>query len=190
MTESEIRAVCEEYCSNDMRKLRFICGRFIRRIGGLSQMDHDDFLSRANELVWLAAKDYDETKAPTFHMFLVGCIKRKFDTEIRDRNRDKRIPVRKLVSLDTPLDEEGHILAELLPGDFDIHAEAFGESETQDIKMERYLQRLSKKQHKVVRLLMTGYQPAEIQDMLRMSGKEYADCLKAIKAYENIKLLL
>lgn len=190
MTESEIRAVCEEYCSNDMRKLRYICGHLIRRIGGLSQMDHDDFLSRANELVWLAAKDYDETKAPTFHMFLVGCIKRKFDTEIRDRNRDKRIPARNLISLDTPLDEEGLILSELIPGNFDIHAEAFGESEAQDGKMERYLQRLSRKQQKIIHLLMAGYQSAEIQDMLQMSGKEYADCLNAIKAYENIKLLL
>lgn len=57
-------------------------------------------------------------------------------------------------------------------------------------KLERYLERLSRRQKEVLGLLSYCYQAAEIQRMLHMTQRQYADMLDGIRCYENIKILL
>ena len=57
----------------------------MRGIGGISNKDYDDFYSIGLEALYDSSKRFDESKSQ-FQTFLIGNIKRKFKTEIRDRH--------------------------------------------------------------------------------------------------------
>lgn len=78
----------------------------------------------------------------------------------------------------------------MLVGGFDMEKEIFGDISAVAFKLERYLARLSGRQKDVLKLLSCCYGAMEIQNMLHMSPKEYADALGDIRSYENIKILL
>ena len=80
----------EEYCDNEMRKLKQLCYPILIKIGGLSEKDYDDFYSIALDALADSVIRYNDSKNCQFRTFLIGNIKRKFITEIRDRNRNKR----------------------------------------------------------------------------------------------------
>ena len=63
-------------------------------------------------------------KAQDFDSFLASNIKRKFKTEIRDRNREKRIPAKKLESTSNLVTEDGLELGETIPSKFDTYETA------------------------------------------------------------------
>lgn len=65
----------------------------------------------------------------------------------------------------------------------------FGEEIEENPKIERYLSRLSKCQRKIVELLASSYEAAEIQEILHITQKEYADAMTNIRSYEKIKIL-
>ena len=95
------------------------------------------------------------------------------------------------VSLDAPVgDEDGRTLNELIADNFDLEEEAFGKISSLAIKLERYMEKLSKQQKRVLELLSYCYKAAEIQEMLHMTQREYTDALDSIRAYENIRILL
>jgi RNA polymerase sigma factor (sigma-70 family) len=185
----EITEVLEFYCNNNMKELRKICYPLIRKIGGITGADDDDFYSIALETLSDSVFRYDDSQKCQFKTFLYGNIKRKFDTEIRDRNRAKRIPAKRVDRLDGYITEDGMELSETVSSNFDMHTELFGE-EINDDRLQRYLNCLSKTQRKVAELLSMGYKPKEIQQLLEMSSITYSDCLKAIKSYEYIKILM
>ena len=57
-------------------------------------------------------------------------------------------------------------------------------------KLEKYLAMLSRKQRALLELLSYCYRAAEIQKILHMTQKEYADTLEGIHSYEKIRILL
>ena len=84
----------EEYCDNEMKKLKQLCYPILIKIGGLSEKDYDDFYSIALDALTDSVIRFNDSKNCQFKTFLIGNIKRKFITEIRDRNRYKRIPAK------------------------------------------------------------------------------------------------
>ena len=74
--------ILEEYCANEMKKLKQICYPLLIKIGGISEKDYDDFYSIALDALADSALRYDETKKCQFYKFLIGNIRRKFNTEI------------------------------------------------------------------------------------------------------------
>ena len=56
--------------------------------------------------------------------------------------------------------------------------------------IEKYLNKLSTVQRKIVSLLSEGYKAKEIRESLHMSEKEYSQNLAAIQAYENVRELM
>ena len=60
----------------------------IKRIGGLSQMDEDNFYSLANEVFFNTLKSWDEERS--FKVFFRSNLRRKIATELRNMNRKKR----------------------------------------------------------------------------------------------------
>lgn len=181
--------ILEEYCSNEMRKLKQLCYPILIKIGGISEKDYDDFYSIALDALADSALRYDNSKNCQFKTFLIGNIKRKFNTEIRDRNRNKRIPSKQIDSLSNLVTEDGLELSELIPSSFDTYEEACGEY-FEGTKIEKYLKRLSVKQRKIVFLLSKGYKAEEIRELLHISNKEYLQNLAAIQAYENVRVLM
>ena len=181
--------ILEEYCANEMKKLKQICYPLLIKIGGISEKDYDDFYSIALDALADSVLRYDETKKCQFNTFLIGNIRRKFNTEIRDRNRAKRIPAKKLESTSNLVTEDGVELGETIPSKFDTYETAC-EYLFEGTKIERYLDKLSYTQRKIVSLLSDGYKAKEIRELLHMSEKEYSQNLAAIQAYENVRELM
>lgn len=185
----KVEMILEEYCANEMKKLKQICYPLLIKIGGISEKDYDDFYSIALDALADSVLRYDETKKCQFSTFLIGNIRRKFNTEIRDRNRAKRIPAKKIESTSNLVTEDGVELGETIPSKFDTYETAC-EYLFEGTKIERYLDKLSYTQRKIVSLLSDGYKAKEIRELLHMDSKQYSNNLAAIQAYENIRELM
>ena len=177
--EIQQKEILEKYCNNEMAKLKKMCNPMLNKIGGLYGMDIDDFYSVFR---------YDENNKCSFDCFLASNIKRKFKTEIRDRNRLKKIPQKNIESMNALIGEDGMEISEMIPSDFDTF-EIAAQSMMGGTKIQRYLNQLSHMQRKIVALLSEGYKPMEIREYLHMSAKEYSNNIKAIQSYENTRIL-
>lgn len=180
----------EEYCDNEMKKLKQLCYPILIKIGGLSEKDYDDFYSIALDALTDSVIRFNDSKNCQFKTFLIGNIKRKFITEIRDRNRYKRIPAKNIQSFDGYMSEDGIPLSEIIPSNFNIFEEVCAHNGWKENKIEKYLSKLSIIQRKIVSLLSEGYKAKEIRELLHMSEKEYSQNLAAIQAYENVRELM
>ena len=177
------------YYADNAKKLHMVVDKILLRFGGLSNKDLDDFYSLANEVFVDVMRRYDDTQP--FDGFLYSCLSNKIMSEMTRRNRQKRKADRMSVSLDAPVnDEDGCSLEDLLADSFDLEKEIFGEINSLTVKLERYLERLSRRQKEVLQLLSDCYMATEIQKMLHMSQREYMDALDGIRCYENIKILM
>ncbi len=181
--------ILDSYYADNAKKLHRTVDKILFKFGGLYGKDKDDFYSLANEVFVDVMKRYDGIQS--FDGFLYSCLSNKIMTEITRRNCEKRKADRMSVSLDAPVgDEDGCLLKDLIADSHDIESELFGEVNAMAYKLERYLERLSKRQKKVLELLSFCYKVEEIRGMLHMTQREYEDALGCIRSYENIKILL
>ena len=183
-------AILQPYCENDMQQLKRISRAIFTKLGEtLTEADYDDFYSVANMTLWQAYKSYDPGKGATFYTHLYNCLKKKFKTEIRDRHRTKRVINQLTVSIDAENDEECNLL-EYVASDFDTFEEAIKDSNEQfRDKVQEYISRLSNQQVNMLNLLIDGYEPKTIRQILEMSATEYAENIKEMRSYENVKIL-
>ena len=181
----------ESYYADNAKKLRRIVDKILFKFRGLSNKDLDDFYSLANEVFTDVLKRYDGVQS--FDGFLYSCLSNKIMTEITKRNREKRKADRLCTSLDAVNgDDEEWNLYNLIPSDFNTFDEAVKAQENghyQDDKVKQYISRLSNRQVNILNLLVDGYKPNEIRQMLEISPKEYADDLSTMRSYENVKVL-
>lgn len=185
----QMEQILNSYYADNARKLHRVVDRILLKFGGLSNKDRDDFYSLANEVFVDVLRRYDESQP--FDGFLYSCLSNKIMTEMTRRNREKRKADRMAVSIDTPIgDGDGNTLGELIAGSYDMEAEIFGGVDAMAYKLERYMERLSRRQKKVLELLAFCYRVEEIRRMLHMTQREYEDALGCIRSYENIKILL
>lgn len=183
-----MKQILNSYYENNARKLHSMVDRILSKFGGLSGKDIDDFYSLANEVFVDVLRRYD--KEYSFDAFLYSCLSNKIKTEMTRRNRKKRIADRMSVSLDTPIGEEESItIGDKMADSFDLERAVLGEESIDSPKIERYLCRLSKRQRKIVSMLVASYQAFEIQELLHITQKEYADAIFGIRAYEKVKIL-
>lgn len=186
--EIQQKEILEKYCNNEMAKLKAMCNPMLNKIGGLYGMDMDDFYSIALGVLTDSVFRYDENNKCSFDCFLASNIKRKFKTEIRDRNRLKKIPQKNIESMNALIGEDGMEISEMIPSDFDTF-EIAAQSMMGGTRIQRYLNQLSHTQRKIVALLSEGYKPMEIREYLHMSAKEYSNNIQAIQSYENTRVL-
>ena len=190
---NESLAVLEPYCENEMRLLKKISKSiFLRFNEPLTKADYDDFFSIANMTLWQAYNSYDPDMGIDFDVFLRVCLKKKFSTEIRNRHRTKRIVNQMSISLDST-NEKGEecSLLDFIPSDFDTFEEVMKEQENQPYqnKVQQYLSRLSIQQVNILNLLIDGYKPNKIRQILELSSSEYADNIQIMRSYGNIRIL-
>ena len=185
--------VLQPYCENDMRLLKRISKSiFLRFNESLTEADYDDFYSIANMTLWQACQTYDSNMGISFEIFLRTCLKKKFATEIRDRHREKRVINQFTSSLDATNDnEEECSLLDFISSDFDTFEEVLERQDKEQYtdKAQEYISKLSNQQVNILNLLMDGYKPIEIREILGISTKEYTDNLQIMRAYENVKIL-
>lgn len=183
-------SILEDYYSDNARKLHKVVDKILVKFGGLSDKDMDDFYSLANEVFVDAMRRYDNEQS--FDGFLYSCLSNKVMTEITRRNREKRKADRLSTSLDAAVgDEEECSLLDLIPSDFDTFEEVAKaqEKELYQDKVYLYIARLSNQQVNILNLLIDGYKPNEVRDMLEISAREYADNMQVMRSYENIRIL-
>lgn len=193
MTSKELPAlqpILDTYYADNAKKLHKVVDRILSKFGGLSNKDMDDFYSIANEVFADIMRKYDESQS--FDGFLYSCLSNKIKTEITKRNCEKRKADRMAISFDTANDSGDECcLLDFISSDFDTFEEVAKRQESGQYrdKIQQYISKLSNLQVSILNLLVDGYKPNEIQLILEISSKEYAEDLKNIRSYENIKIL-
>ena len=190
---SESLSVLQPYCENDMQLLKRISRSIFMRFNEpLTKADHDDFYSIANMTLWQAYNAYDPDNGVSFDGFLHTCLQKKLKTELTSRHRQKRILNQFAVSLDAVNDDEEECnLLDFIASDFDTFEEVAKRQENgqyQD-KIQQYITKLSDQQVNTLNLLIDGYEPYEIRQMLDISEKEYTENMQFMRSYENVKIL-
>lgn len=182
--------ILDTYYADNAKKLHKTVDKILFKFGGLSGKDLDDFYSLANEIFVDVMKRYDDSQS--FDGFLYSCLTNKIKTEITKRNREKRKADRMSISLDATNDNDEECnLLDFLPSDFDTFEEAIKAQECgqyQD-KVQIYISKLSNRQVNILNLLVDGYKPNEIREILEISQREYADDMGTMRSYENVKIL-
>lgn len=191
--DKETLEILQPYCENDMRLLkRMSKSIFLRFNELLTEADYDDFYSIANITLWQACQTYNSDMGISFDVFLRTCLKKKFATEIRDRHRKKRVINQFTTSLDAFYDnDEECSLLDFIQSDFDTFEEVLKRQDKEQYtdKAQEYISKLSNQQVNMLNLLMDGYKPIEVREILGISTKEYTDNLQIMRAYENVKIL-
>lgn len=174
-----------------MAKLRKVSYPLFIKFGGISEKDHDDFYSKANMELWKATEVFDNSKGVPFEAYLLGCLKRKFKTEMTGLNREKRKGDRLASSLDAPIGEdEGMTLGDTLASNYSVESVALDKICTlKDESTQKYLNSLSPKQKQIAELIMNEYEPSEIKKNLGLSDKQYNDYLKDMRTFEKTMVL-
>lgn len=188
----------EEYCANDMRKLKRICYPKIRKACGDSNMDEDDMYSISMDVLMKGVKMYNESLGG-FDNLLSSCIQRKINTYIRDtKYRLKRSNVQKddkgnsvyipNISLDIPA-EDGIDLCERVASNFNIEDNLSEEFElSSDERVEEFLKKLGNVQRNILELLMQGYSPLEVKKCLQITDREYSSAMSEIRKNKYLSL--
>lgn len=196
-------AIVEDYCRDNMKKLKMICNPIIIKIGGTSEKDNDDIYSLAQFLLLKCVKKYDKNnaKGASFNTFLCNVLKRRlYATYIRDKNRKCRsntkigkngevifIPD---ISLDAPTSDCLDML-ERISLHYNLEDEIISNNKTEFVsdKTREYLNNLTKDQRNFAELIMEGYSCEEIKDILHIEQSEFTDYMNGLKAYRNISIL-
>lgn len=194
MTSKELpvsqQSILDTYYADNAKKLHRIVDGILSKFGGLSNKDKDDFYSLANEVFADIMKKYDDSQS--FDGFLYSCLSNKIMSEITRRNREKRKADRMAISFDMSNESgEGCCLLDFIPSEFDTFEEVARRQEIGQYrdKVQQYISRLSNQQVNILNLLIDGYKPNEIQMMLEISSTEYAEDLKIMRSFENVKIL-
>lgn len=213
-TEEQLQII-DEYCCDDMKKLKQLCKPIISQIGGISHKDYDDIYSLAQWLLLKCIDNYDKDNKSgcSFNTFLMNVLRKRLNsTYIRDRNRIKRCNLQtdkngKImkdkdnqpivipdVPLDAPITEDGDDLKDTIKSDFDMDKELAEKNgtlyEEYSPKMKKYLGSLSKIQLRILNMLKDGYSREEIENILHIDSALYNDSIAAIKSYRNTQCIL
>ncbi len=182
--------ILDTYYTDNAKKLHRVVDRILSKFGGLTYKDTGDFYSLANEVFTDAIKRYDGEQS--FDGFLYSCLSNKIMSEISKRNCEKRKADRLSISVNATNNKgEDYSLLDCIPSDFDTFEEASRHQENgkyQD-KVQCYISKLSNQQVNILNLLIDGYKPFEIRQILDLSSKEYADNMQIMRCYENVKVL-
>lgn len=176
------------YYANNAKKLHMIVNKILKKFGGISDKDLDDFYSLANEVFVDVMRRYDDSQS--FDAFLYSCLLNKIKTEMTRRNRQKRKADRMSISIDTPIgDDNGFTIRDTLQSDFDIDNEVFKNFKNYGENITEFFNSLSDMQKEIVLLIMDGYDATRIKDVLNITDKQYKDCWSVITSYDKKRIL-
>lgn len=175
------------YYKDNARQLHKKVDRILRKFGGISNKDIDDFYSIANEVFTDVLRRYD--KSQSFDTFLSSCLLNKIKTEMTARNREKRKSDRLSISIDTPIGEDGNMtIGDTLQSDFNIENELEIEEYFEENTIS-YLDSLSKTQRKIANMLISGELPSNIKSKLKLTDKQYDNHLQHMRCFEKASIL-
>lgn len=196
----DMTKIIEKYYANNASKLRKMVDGIVKKFGGLSQKDMDEFYSLANQVFWIAAKDFNG--CGNFNGFLYSRLSLKIMSMMTERNRQKRSDIQTVthengaiekifhqtLSLDAPIkDDDRTTLGEVVESQFDIFDEILGLSCSENVI--EYMDKLTPRQKEIAQLMMDGYGKSDIQKKLNISEKRYIKLLSNMKSFEKTRYL-
>ena len=200
----DIAKVTEQYYATNAEKLHKMVDKILKKYGGLSQKDIDDFYSLANEVFWIAVNDFNGHG--DFNGFLYSRLARKIMSMITKRNRKKRADIEMVInnngkkeiryhqplSLDAPIDSESGdntlTLGDVTESEVDLEIATSENIElrfSEDVNV--YLKMLPIKTRKVALLISEGYAPCDIIEKIHITQKEYQIHASIMRTYEYRK---
>lgn len=207
MTEEQIDVI-NEYCKDDLRKLKQIC-YFVWGKKGLPTCYHDDLYDDAMNVLVESVITFNPDGRANFKTYLTNNIRRSYgqwyrDTHLRSKRsnllldangkikRDKKnnpIIIHN-VSLDAPTPDCLDMI-ERISLNYNLEDEVISSNkqESTSDKIREYLSNLTKEQREVAYLIMDGYSCEEIKEILHIEQSEFTNCMNGLKAYRNISLL-
>lgn len=201
--------VANEYCGNNMRKLRKICNKILKA-RNIPKEHWESFYDRAVDIFLESINSYDDSKECKFNTYFYGNLRRRTGTWFRDNFRFKRCNLERDFSGNIIKDEKGNptiipnvsihmkvdpeedcILEEIISSNYNLEREIMNKLYPTTDRVELYKSKLSYSQQLVVDLMCAGYTEKEILSELHISREEYKDkILDTMKLYENVKVLL
>ncbi len=146
-----------------------------------AKLDYDDFESLAGFELSKALINFDSDKSNIF-TYATEVIAKKAMTELRDcTRRDKR----RVLHIAESVDALDSTVPEKMTYNIDQEVTEDALSE----KMKLYLSRLSTLQKDILYAMSEGYTNDEIIIRFRITEKERAEALSAIKSYRNVSIL-
>ena len=163
------------YCSNECKRIRQLTDYILQqKFGWIPKKDYDDYYSIACQVVWKCERNFNENKKIKFKTYLISCLIKRFKSRITYNNRCKRLcrdrdgkPLPEL-SLDNIV-EEGYDIAVLIDGEREQTQEGFSEG------FDIYFRSLTEKQQAIATLIMQGYTPTDVQNILKISKHKYQE---------------
>lgn len=201
--------IANEYCGNNMRKLRKICDKILKA-RNIPKEHWESFYDRAVDIFLESINSYNDSKECKFNTYFYGNLRRRTGTWFRDNFRFKRCNLERDFSGNIIKDEKGNptiipnvsiymkvdpeedcILEEIISSNYNLEREIMNKLYPTTDRVELYKSKLSYSQQLVVDLMCAGYTENEILSELHISREEYKDkILDTMKLYENVKVLL
>lgn len=161
---------------------------------GVSNMEYDDYIGKATDLMCELLDTFDDTNGVPFHIFFKSCLDRRVKTwACRDSNRLKRRNHVKEIdddgnesvifvndmSLYTPLNDDGGTIGDMIEDKKNAHTD-----ELSDCALE-YLNSLSTIQKQIAELIMKNFSSQEIREELNIAEETYNKLLYDMKSFEK-----
>lgn len=190
----DITETLEKFSENDMRKIKYISNKILEKIGGIYQMDYDDFYSIANTELYKLAKKYNEQVGATFEQYYITCLKNKFKTELTRRNRQKRIPIKNVIYIDVLIEDEKTIsknsFHNTICDDYNLEQDVCNRIDGDSSEgFYKFINSLHGKQKLVAELISKGYESQDIKHILNISTAELHNAIDSLKSFETITKL-
>ena len=203
LTESQL-LIINEYCKDDMKKLKKIC-YLVWGNKGLPTCYYDDLYDDAMNVLVESVITYNPNNNTKFKTYLMNNIKLSQqewyrDTHLRAKRNnlelDKNGKIKKdengnpiiikNISFDAPA-EDGIDLKEKVSSRFVLENESQIGLE-KDENVEIFLDSLSNRQRRIIELKMDDYTSDEIKKILNLTDREYNSAMKSIQINENLSL--
>lgn len=204
MTDEQI-AIINEYCENDMKKLKQICYT-IWGNKGLPNCYHDDLYDDAMNVLSESVTTFNQDGSASFKTYLTNNIRMSYGQWYRDnflrakRNNlelDEKGNIKKdenenpiiipNISFDTPA-EDGIDLCEKISSDFNIENDLEIKESCSENAI-TYLNALSPIQKDIANLIMIGYEFSDIKEKLQLSDKQFDSHLKYMRSDKYSSIL-
>lgn len=187
-----------KYTERNMWRLKSITHKLLKRYGGVSQSEYDDFYSIANMELIKAVVTWNPSKSD-FNTFLYGNISRKFKTRFRDIHHPKRCKIsknkkgeiiyEKEASLDAPMSlNNKETLLNYTSFSVSPEESYFTSLEqTPEDRVDQFYKTLTKRQTLVLDELKNDVkETSQIARNTGLTPKQVEDCLTGIKLKSNI----
>lgn len=207
LTEEQLDII-NEYCENNMKKLKIVC-YLVWGKKGLPYMYHDDLYDDAMNVLSESVITFNPDRGACFKTYLTNNIHMSYgqwyrDTHLRSKRSnlllDKNGKIKKdkkgnpiiihNVSLDAPTPDCLDMI-ERISLNYNLEDEIIGSNKSGAVsdKIREYLNNLPKDQREVAYLIMDGYSCEEIKEILHIEQSEFTNYMNGLRAYRNISIL-